>query len=169
VISDHVVTIDLSSRWISFAYGLRRLGPRYSVGCGAMTASDRDLVKVNLLIEGLQDYISLGEVHGDFFGQDAAHAPPIPQVQKQTLDMIRELVGEGLFVLGVPTRRGDFSAWDLPLDVAMLKIEDAYVKNFDDRWSWTTMAWMSQTEKGKKLALELYHSDDSEHFDEPTP
>jgi hypothetical protein len=90
-------------------------------------------------------------------------------VQKQTLDMIRELVGEGLFVLGVPTRRGDFSAWDLPLDVAMLKIEDAYVKNFDDRWSWTTMAWMSQTEKGKKLALELYHSDDSEHFDEPTP
>jgi hypothetical protein len=137
--------------------------------CGVMPASDRDLVKVNLLIEGLQDYISLGEVHGDFFGHDAAHAPPIPQVQKQTLDMIRELVGEGLFVLGVPTRRGDFTAWDLPLDVAIAKIADAYVKNFDDRWSWTNMAWMSQTEKGKKLALELYHSDDSEHFDQATP
>jgi hypothetical protein len=93
-------------------------------------------VKVNLLIEGLQDYISLGEVHGDFFGQDAAHGPPIPQVQKQTLDMIRELVGEGLFVLGMPTRRGDFTTWDLPLDVAMAKIEDAYVKNFEDSWSW---------------------------------
>ena len=137
--------------------------------CGVMTASDRDLVKVNLLIEGLQDYISLGEVHGDFFGQDAAHAPPIPQVQKQNLDMIRELVGDGLFVLGMPTRRGDFEAWDLPLDVAMAKIEDSYVKNFDDRWSWTSMAWMSQTEKGKKLALKLYHSDDTEHFDQATP
>jgi hypothetical protein len=31
------------------------------------------------------------------------------------------------------------------------------------------MAWMSQTEKGKKLALELYHSDDSEHFGQATP
>jgi hypothetical protein len=36
----------------------------------------------------------------------------------------------------------------------MAKIEDVNVKNFDDRWSWTNMAWMSQTEKGKKLALE---------------
>jgi hypothetical protein len=65
-----------------------------------MTASDHDQVRENLLIEGLMDAISLGEVHGAYFGQDAAHAPPVPQVQKQTLDMIRELVSDGLFVLG---------------------------------------------------------------------
>jgi hypothetical protein len=72
-------------------------------------------------------------------------------------------------VLTIAPRRGDFTAWELPLDVAMAKIEDVNVKNFDDRWSWTNMAWMSQTEKGKKLALELYHSDDSEHFGQATP
>jgi hypothetical protein len=77
-----------------------------------------------------------------------------------TLDVIREVVSEGSFVLGVPTRQGGFDAWGLPLDVAMAKIEDTYVKNFDDRWGWTTIVWMDQTEKGKKLALELYHADD---------
>jgi hypothetical protein len=134
-----------------------------------MAATDRNLVKQNLLIEGLMDAISLGEVHGGFLGQDAAHAPPIPEIQKQTLDMIRELVSEGLFVLGVPTRRGEFEAWDLPLDVAIAKIEDAYVKNFDDRWSWTTIVWLDQTEKGKKLALELYHADDADPTNPQTP
>ena|SRR5436190_14710147 len=133
-----------------------------------MTGSDRDRVQENLLIEGLMDAISLGEVHGAFFGQDAAHAPPVPEVQKQTLAMIRELVSEGLFVLGVPTRQGGFDAWDLPLDVAMANIEDAYVKNFDDRWGWTTMVWIDQTEKGKKLAQELYHADDPGHSDHET-
>jgi hypothetical protein len=134
-----------------------------------MTASDNDQVRENLLIEGLMDAISLGEVHGAYFGQDAAHAPPVPQVQKQTLDMIRELVSEGMFVLGVPTRQGEFEAWDLPLDAAMAKIEDAYVKNFDDRWGWTTMVWMDQTDKGKKLALELYHADDPGRSGHQTP
>jgi hypothetical protein len=72
--------------------------------------------------------------------------------------MIRELVSEGLFVLGAPTRRGEFDAWDVPLDVAMTKIENAYVKNFDDRWGWVTIAWLNQTDEGKKLALDLDQS-----------
>jgi hypothetical protein len=91
------------------------------------------------------------------------------EAQVLTLDMIRELVSEGLFVLGVPTRHGGFDAWNLPLDVAMTKVEDAYVKNFDDRWGWTTMAWIDQTEKGKKLALELYSADDSDNPTHQTP
>ena len=67
------------------------------------------------------------------------------------------------------TRRGGFAAWDLPLDVALAKIEDSYVKNFDDPWGWTTMVWMDQTEKGKKLALELYHAEDPDHAGHQTP
>jgi hypothetical protein len=129
-----------------------------------MNASDHDQVRENLLIEGLQDWISLGEVHSDFFGQDAAQAPPVHEVQELTLNMIRELVSDGLFVMGMPSPSKDnptgFTPWDLPLDVAMAKIEDTYVKHFDDRWGWTTMVWMSLTDKGKKLALELYHADE---------
>jgi hypothetical protein len=134
-----------------------------------MTASDHDLVRENLLIEGLMDAISLGEVHTAFMYDSHSPKRPLHEAQALTLDMIRELVSEGLFVLGVPTRRGGFDAWDLPLDAAMAKIDDAYVKNFEDWWSWTNMVWMSQTEKGKKLALELYHSDNSEHFDQAAP
>ena len=134
-----------------------------------MTVSDHDLVKINLLIEGLQDYISVGEVHGDFFGQDAAIAPPILQVQRNTLDMIRELVSEGWFVFGMPTRRGEFTTWDLPLEAVMAKIEDAYIRNFDDRWGWMHVVWLNQTEKGRELAIKLYHSDSFEWPGTETP
>jgi hypothetical protein len=134
-----------------------------------MTASDFDQVRENLIIEGLMDAISLGNVHTAFMYDNYSPKRPLHEAQVLTLDMIRELVREGLFVLGVPTRQGGFDAWDLPLDVAMAKIEDAYVKNFDDRWGWTTMVWMDQTEKGKKLALELYHADDPDHSSHQTP
>jgi hypothetical protein len=134
-----------------------------------MTASDRDRVRENLLIEGLMDAISLGNVHTAFMYDNHSPKRPLEEAQALTLAMIRELVSEGLFILGVPTRKGGFDAWDLPLDVAMAKIEDAYVKNFDDRWSWTTIAWMDQTEKGKELALALYQSEDYGHSDDQTP
>jgi len=62
--------------------------------------------------------------------------------------------GRVLFALGVPTRRDGSNAWDLPLDVAMAKIEDAYVKNFDDRWGGQRWSGRSDRKKGKKLALE---------------
>ena len=134
-----------------------------------MAASDRDLVKQNLLIEGLMDAISLGEVHTAFMYGNHSPKRPLREAQALTLDIIRELVSEGLFVLGVPSRQGQFEPWDLPLHVAMAKIEDAYVKNFDDRWGWTTIVWMDQTEKGKKLAQELYHADDPDHSSHQTP
>jgi hypothetical protein len=128
-----------------------------------MAASDRDVVRENLLIEGLMDAISLGEVHTAFMYENHKPKRPLQEAQTLTLDMVQELVRDGLFILGVPTRRGDFEAWDLPLDVAMSKIEDAYIKNFDDRWGWTTMVWLFATDKGENLARELYHADDPDH------
>lgn len=90
---------------------------------------------------------------------------PVNEVQQLTLNMIRELVSDGLFVLGVPAPPKEdptgFTPWNLPLDAAMTNIEDAYVKHFDDRHNWITMVWMSQTDQGEKLALELYHADES--------
>jgi hypothetical protein len=86
----------------------------------------------------------------------------VGQLQEFTLNMVRELVSEGLFVLGEPAPARDdptgFTQWDLPLEAAIAKIETAYVKNFDDRHSWVTMVWLSQTDKGEKLALERYHA-----------
>jgi hypothetical protein len=133
-----------------------------------MAISEHDQVRENLLIEGLMDAISLGQIHTAFMFENHTPKRPLREAQDLTLGMIRELVSDGYFVLGVPTRHGGFVAWDFPLDVAMAEIEEAYVKNFDDRWGWTTAAWIDQTDEGKELAERLYHADEPGDSDEQT-
>jgi hypothetical protein len=41
----------------------------------------------------------------------------------------------------------------------MAKIEEKYVTNYDDRWGWTACPWLQLTEKGRALALQMYHAD----------
>ncbi len=120
-------------------------------------------VREHLLIEGLMDAVSLGEVHTAFMFEDHEPKRPLQEAQELTLTMIRDLVANGLFALGVPSRRGEFESWTLPLDAAMTKIEEAYVQNFDDRWGWTSIVWLNQTETGKELAEELYRGDNPEN------
>jgi hypothetical protein len=100
-------------------------------------AAEHDWIKDNLLIEGLQDPIYLCEVHSSFL-PESGPPRPLHEVQQLTLSTIRQLVGEGLFVLGTivgSKRNPRFEPWDLPLDAAMAKIQDAYVAHFDDRWN----------------------------------
>ncbi|MDT5101100.1 MAG: hypothetical protein QOC76_4837 [Mycobacterium sp.] len=125
-------------------------------------ARDCDDVKEGLLMEGLQDWIYLSWIHAGFEFDHYTPKHSVAEAQKLTLRMIRELVDEGLFILGEPDKKAasGFQPWDLPLDEAMTMIEHKYVTNFDDRWNWVTCAWLELTEKGKALALELYHADD---------
>ena len=104
------------------------------------------------------DEISLEWVHAQFVGLDPTHAPPMPEIQEQTLRMVRELVSDGLFTLTSPTgtyRHPRYTPWDLQLDAAMAKIEEAYVTHFDDE-AWRFMCWLVITEKGKTVARELW-------------
>lgn len=84
------------------------------------------------------------------------------EAQQLTLSMIRELVDEGLFGLGeiVDRSHSGFRAWNLTLNEAMVKIEERYVANIEDRWGWTACAWLQLTEKGRAAALRLYHAGD---------
>jgi hypothetical protein len=129
-----------------------------------MKTSEYDQVKENLLIEGLQDWITLGNVHTAFMYEGHSPKRPLQEAQDLTPKIIRELVSEGLFVFGVPSSSKDdptgFTQWNVPLEAAMASIEDAYVGKFADRWGWTTMVWLSQTDEGEKLALKLYHADE---------
>lgn len=126
-------------------------------------APDYDDVKEGLLIEGLQDWIYLSWMHAGFELNNHTRIRSVAEAQQLTLQMIRELVDEGLFILGEPDKKAPsgFKAWDVPLDEAMAVIEDKYVTNFEDRWNWVTCAWLALTEKGKALALKLYHADDA--------
>lgn len=69
-------------------------------------------------------------------------------------------MSEGLFVLGVPNRKapGGFDQWEESLEAAMAKIDEAYIKNFDDRWGWNTFVWLNATEKGKQIGRALYEA-----------
>lgn len=117
-------------------------------------------VREGILIEGLQDAVSLGEIHNGFRHYAADAGWSTNQVQQLTLDLIRSLVDDGLAVLGVPDRHGHFDAWDLPIDSAIEKIKATYFATFDDRWNWTARAWLRLTPKGKDLAKELYAAPD---------
>jgi hypothetical protein len=124
--------------------------------------SEHDEVKENLLIEGLRDWTMLEGVHGAFMFDNHVPKRPVAEAQQLTLSMIRELVEEGLFDLGEIVRNTNdgFEAWTMSLDDAMAQIEHAYVANFDDRWGWTACVWLQLTEKGRALALQLYHAED---------
>jgi len=122
-----------------------------------VTESEHDFVKTNLLIEGLQDYLSVCEVHGAFFNGEANKDVPISDVQRKTLGMIRELLSEELVVAGATSRRDGFIPSELPLAAVMAEIEEAYLGNFEDPWAWRYVFWFVLTEKGEKLALKLYH------------
>lgn len=127
-----------------------------------MAPSEHDNVKENLLIEGLRDWIMLEAIHSIFLFDNYTPKRPVAEAQQLTLSMIRELVEAGLFDLGEIVRNTNdgFEAWTLSLDDAIAQIEHAYVTNFDDRWGWTACAWLQLTEKGRALALKLYHAED---------
>ncbi len=111
---------------------------------------------------GLRDWNDLSWVHSLFIDVADDHnrpRPPRHELQQSTLAMVRELVAEGLVILGIPnpskTGPGRFDAWNLPLDEAMAAIEHAYIDNFDDFDSWRTMVWLELTDKGRTLAHQV--------------
>ena len=64
-------------------------------------------------------------------------------------------------MLGVPNRKAPagFDRWDESLDAAMARIDHAYVKDFEDRWGWTTFVWLKATDKGKELGRQLFDAE----------
>jgi len=115
-----------------------------------VAAPDYVDVKEALLIEGLRDWIQLGEIHSHFGFEDHTPKRPAAEAQRLTLKLIRELVSEGLFVLGVPQKSAPdgFRKWDTPLDEAISMIERKYVTNFEDRWGDVRVAVPHREGKG---------------------
>jgi hypothetical protein len=128
----------------------------------AEAASEHDDVKERLLIEGLQDWVDLAEVHSRFLFEGHTPKRGVNDAQRLTLSMIRELVAEGLFIPGEPDKKepSGFKPSDTPLDELMAEVEKAYVHNFDNRESWLFCLRLALTEKGKTRALQLYHADE---------
>jgi len=114
-------------------------------------------VRAELLTDGLADYVDLGAVDS----QVSRHNPSaaVPEVQRQTLEMIRSLVSDGLFELGdLSGKGGSLVVWSESLDESIQKISDVYVAHYDDPADWVFSAWMELTDKGERVARALAES-----------
>jgi hypothetical protein len=114
----------------------------------------REKVYNELLTDGLADYVDLGAVDS----QVARHNPSasLPELQRETLETIRNLVSDGLFELGdLSGEGGSLAAWSGSLDDSIQRISDVYVTHYDDPPAWVFFAWMELTEAGMQIARAL--------------
>jgi len=103
-----------------------------------------------IVVAGLFGPIPLDWLH-DHLGSDAGD---LAAVQQRTLDMIRQLLREGLFDVGTPTDAG-YAQWLMSADEAITEISNAYVEHFTDRDRWSDTVALYLTPKGQALGRKL--------------
>ncbi|HME14320.1 MAG TPA: hypothetical protein VKG83_02575 [Mycobacterium sp.] len=108
-------------------------------------------IRNGLLLDALGKPVDLNAVDWHVRHRNPSASPS--EVQNETLEVIRELVSEGLFRLGSVSEKSDrFVPWRRSLDHSIHKVSHAYVKHYDDPERWMFSAWLSLTAKGKELA-----------------
>jgi hypothetical protein len=108
----------------------------------------------DVLENGLTDWVPLERVH--WYVSNEHKGQPPSAIQSKVVDLITELVADGLFVLGDTTGEGGtFVPWNLPLADALTRIGDVYINNFDDSNTWGWAVWLDLTAKGRPAAEQL--------------
>jgi hypothetical protein len=118
----------------------------------------RDEVRNGLLLDALGKPVDLNAVDWHVRHRNPSASPS--EVQNETLEVIRDLVSDGLFRLGAVSEKSErFVAWRRSLDHSLHKISHAYVQHYDDPERWMFSAWLSLTAKGEQLARSLEEKD----------
>jgi len=114
----------------------------------------REDVCRELLLDGTADCVDLSMVDSYVTRQNPSAS--LPEIQNETLAVIRSLVSDGLFVLGAMSGEGGrWEPWDQPLEKSMRKIAEVYLNRYDDPSAWIWYAWMKLTDEGQKAAHAL--------------
>jgi hypothetical protein len=108
---------------------------------------------------GLDDWVELDRVHLCVSQENVGQ--PTSVIQDKTLELIRSLVSDGLFVIGEVKRGAGFAAWHTSLDESLERIRDVYVNNFQDENTWMWFCWLDATEEGERVARALSESQES--------
>jgi hypothetical protein len=104
-----------------------------------------------VLLWGLVDWVELDRIHR--YVADEHPGEPTAIIQNHTLDLIRSLVSDGLFLVGdLNTDDRRFKQWNVSLDEAIQRIRDVYVVNFEDQGTWPWFCWLALTGAGQKAA-----------------
>jgi hypothetical protein len=104
-----------------------------------------------VLIYGTVDWVELGQIHWRV--KEVSPDVPVEVLQQRTLELIAELVGGGLAVVGsIDTEAYGFVAWDCSVEEAVSRIRAVYVDGFDDERAWEWFCLLELTRRGTVLA-----------------
>jgi hypothetical protein len=107
-----------------------------------------------VILWALIDWIELERIHG--FVVEENPSDSVSAIQGKTLDLIRSVVSDGLFLLGDLNRSDHrFGAWEGTLDESMQRIRRRYVDAFEDDGWWRWFCWLEATERGVRVARAL--------------
>jgi hypothetical protein len=105
-------------------------------------------VKRESLYDGLDDWVSLVEAYGLALLADPDAGPD--QLKAVVIEVVRQLLAEGMVELGPVERGTGFRAWQEPTEVLIERISDAMRHGDDQVWGY--VAWMRNTPKGRDVA-----------------
>lgn len=128
----------------------------------------REQIRRGLLLDALEDPVYLNSV--DWHVRQHNPSAPPSDVQRETVDVIRSLVSDGLCRLGgevvigphphgVASQGERFVGWRDSLDKAMHKISKVYLKHYDDPQRWMYAAALDPTDKGLEIAQTIERDD----------
>lgn len=115
-------------------------------------STPREQLKHGVLIDALAGPVDLNGV--DWHVRQANLAAPPAEVQTETLELIRQLVSDGLVRLGhevagrrlpgnVGTSGHQFIAWQHPLEHSIHHISHYYTRHYDDPEHWMYAAYFA--------------------------
>jgi len=108
----------------------------------------------DVLENGLHDWVPLQRIH--YYVSVEKVGRSREALQSKVVDLITELVTEGLFILGDTTGEdGRFVPWNVSLTDALVRIREVYIDNFDDSNTWGWAVWLDLTEQGRPAAEKL--------------
>jgi hypothetical protein len=128
-------------------YKAHRAGPH-------MATNAQDRLRMELLTSGLYDWVPLVEVQTAITHYHLAET--LRAQQDLALQTIRSLVEDGLMQIGdLPGPDGNFPAWNLPVETAIERVHDRFVRHYDDPTKWEFSIWLGLTDSGRRTANAL--------------
>ncbi|MBB3602280.1 hypothetical protein FHT40_001913 [Mycolicibacterium sp. BK556] len=108
----------------------------------------------DVLQDGLVDWVPLERIHWSVSNENKGQ--PASAIRTKVVDLITDLVTEGLFVIGDTTGEGGvFVPWKLPLADALSRIREVYIDDFDESNTWGWAVWLDLTDKGQPVAEKI--------------
>jgi hypothetical protein len=116
--------------------------------------AEAESARDEVILWALVDWVPLDRIHDWVAAEHSAES--ISVIRANTLELIRSLVADGLFIVGDLTGEGSrFVAWDCTLDESMQRIRRKYVDAFEDDGWWRWFCWLEATERGVRVARAL--------------